>query len=263
MLIHLAKYKRECLGIAEPGVFRWRGQALVKDHILPTSNRDHNLLPSIRQQFGQLTDTAAKQIRLHQFFHHLNSSQALAINLFLPLLGSDSTKFSQLLRFDEALTIAGFEHVVDHDGTNVDFFAQESRGQTLSVEVKLTEKDFGKAKPDKRHIEKFHSVYRPSLEGIAILPVGSEQEAFFENYQFFRNAILAAQNNRVWFLIPRDNCSIVRRLKTCRALLSSEARPLVQPVFLEDFLNQVTSLFADNASLVSHYGELRQKYILS
>jgi hypothetical protein len=80
---HLAQYKVHALGMQEDGLFHHRGRGIPKAHILPIVHRDRNILESYRVRFWSSTYS---QVRLHRFFHHLNSSQALCINLFYPLI---------------------------------------------------------------------------------------------------------------------------------------------------------------------------------
>ena len=82
---HLAEYKANRLGVREAGVYRKTGRAY--QHLLPSNLRYLNLLESIRAEFREyLRHNPA--IRLHPDFHHLNSSQALAFNLFFPFLSA-------------------------------------------------------------------------------------------------------------------------------------------------------------------------------
>ncbi|HEX4051161.1 MAG TPA: hypothetical protein VHY19_09805 [Steroidobacteraceae bacterium] len=83
ILKHLAEYKRTSLGIEEDGCFFYKTGKKLCPHILPTKHEWLNLLPlfaiSIREYLKRRPD-----IRMHRYFHHLNSSQAFAFNLFLP-----------------------------------------------------------------------------------------------------------------------------------------------------------------------------------
>ena len=81
---HLANYKLAALNIKGDGIFRYRGKNIPKSHILPKSMYTFNILEEYRSQFFSST---YGNIKLHQFFHHLNSSQALCINLNLPHYG--------------------------------------------------------------------------------------------------------------------------------------------------------------------------------
>jgi len=74
-------YKRLHLGISEPGVFRYRGRDVPHDHILPLKDASQNLLKEakpILKKYGS-------KLKLHKYFHRLNSSQAFALNLFFSL----------------------------------------------------------------------------------------------------------------------------------------------------------------------------------
>ena len=94
---HLVEYKRRhLLDISEPGDFLYRGQLVRKDHILPTENASRNLLEEARPQAcAFFVDYPTKR---HQFFHHLNSSQAFAFNLFFPYFSGGPESSSALLR---------------------------------------------------------------------------------------------------------------------------------------------------------------------
>jgi hypothetical protein len=82
---HAADYKRTVLGVTEDGL--WKGKPYP--HILPYKLDRLNILPSIRDQFW--TQFPDMEIQLHRDFHHLNSSQAVAFNLFYPaMVGLDA-----------------------------------------------------------------------------------------------------------------------------------------------------------------------------
>src|SRR5438046_14767 len=79
LLVHLAAYKRDTLAVRENGAFFGREYP----HILPPIQQRLNILPRYRDHFYA---SPHSKIKFHQFFHHLNSSQALCINLFYPLI---------------------------------------------------------------------------------------------------------------------------------------------------------------------------------
>jgi hypothetical protein len=77
--VHLGKYAKQRLGIFDEGIYQGRPYP----HILPSKLRFLNLLESIRSEVqGHLRKSPS--IKLHKYFHHLNSSQALTFNLFFP-----------------------------------------------------------------------------------------------------------------------------------------------------------------------------------
>ena len=73
-----------------------------------------------------------------------------------------------------------FEYVPDpEEGTNVDVAWQNSDGIWAFCEVKLSEGEFGSAKPDQRHENKFREIYSPRLHGL----VDGRLLEFCANYQ--------------------------------------------------------------------------------
>jgi hypothetical protein len=79
---HLAEYKRVHLGVSEPGIFRYRGRQVLHHHILPSAQAVRNLLHDAEPSASAfLKENPRKR---HKDFHHLNSSQAFAFNLFFP-----------------------------------------------------------------------------------------------------------------------------------------------------------------------------------
>src|SRR4051812_16166331 len=71
------------MGIEEEGIFNHCGREHRKGHILPRGSERRNLLEPYGTSFFLSEHGATK---LHQYFHHLNSSQGLCFNLFFPLL---------------------------------------------------------------------------------------------------------------------------------------------------------------------------------
>lgn len=168
LIEHLIDYKHTVLGIREPGVFRYRGKLLKMDHILPRDQQWANLLEPARSLAVAYLE-ANKTLRLHRYFHHLNSSQAFAFNLFFPFFATGSSGSNALLRaFDQPSTLAWWEPeaVPDPDeATNLDARWQLADGTTVLCEVKLSEADFGKARADDKHRKKLQTIYSPRLTG--------------------------------------------------------------------------------------------------
>ena len=71
----------------------WRD--LPYDHILPVDQKEKNIIEAFRQDFW--TYYKGSDIKLHQYFHHLNSSQALCFNLFFPLFHYDKRLLTYVL----------------------------------------------------------------------------------------------------------------------------------------------------------------------
>lgn len=93
--VHLSDYKRNYLGISEPGVFLYRGRHILYRHILPAAYAWANLFPEAEPSARAfLTSNPRKR---HRYFHHLNSSQAFAFNLFFPFFSNDQETANVLL----------------------------------------------------------------------------------------------------------------------------------------------------------------------
>ena len=86
--------QNEHLGIDTPGEFNYRGKLVEREHILD-GDKWLNIPSGAREQVR--VHVEAKGIKLHRYFHHLNSSQAFALALFVPFFegGTDAS-------FDEA-----------------------------------------------------------------------------------------------------------------------------------------------------------------
>src|SRR5689334_8764908 len=78
LMSHMSEYARTALGAPASGSYR----AMTYAHILPIELRELNLIPAFRSEI--IEHIRSNGIKLHQYFHHLNSSQAFAFNLFFP-----------------------------------------------------------------------------------------------------------------------------------------------------------------------------------
>jgi hypothetical protein len=261
---HLAEYKANRLGVREAGVYRKTGRAY--QHLLPSNLRYLNLLESIRAEFREyLRHNPA--IRLHPDFHHLNSSQALAFNLFFPFLSAGG-EAARLMA--QALGLVGdiqewcFEFVPDaEEGTNVDVAWQNSDGRWVFCEVKLSEGEFGCAKPDQRHENKLREIYSPRLQGLIDERLLGFSE-FCRHYQLLRNISLLAihPDSHVVFLIPEQNDALGRPLQDVLGSLAGSVRPRVHVSYLEKVLASLKNHSTLNPELKLYTAQLEEKYIV-
>ena len=261
--VHLASYKARCLGKFDPGTFMYRGRELRYEHILPKEHGWLNLLAPYRSDIQQYL-AARPTITLHRFFHHLNSSQAFALNLFFPYFekGGDPQLLAAMGSAGQ-LSSWDPECIVDVDeGTNVDVTWQAS-GMRTYCEVKLSEQEFGSAKDDERHRGKLERIYRPGLAG-ACSPEWLEPEKFFKHYQLFRNVWLVAKEpgSNLVFLAPRANTKIWRQLTGFLGLLHEPLATRVRAVAIEDVIDSLAAANDLSPALRTYTELLREKYIL-
>jgi hypothetical protein len=148
---HLAEYKSGVLRVHESG--SWGKPPRPYPHILPPDRRELNIVASFREAFWR--SQRQRRWKLHKYFHHLSSSQALAFNILFPLYPYVPSGMAATRRIlglpEEAVCHVEFEAVLDAvEGTNIDALIETGEGTRTIVEVKLTERAFGGAREDER-----------------------------------------------------------------------------------------------------------------
>lgn len=266
MCEHLARYRKEVLGIEAAGFFRYRnGERKLVQHILPVAERDKNILERYRAAFWA---SDHRNISFHQFFHHLNSSQALCINLFYPLIAEGRLGlFSEFLGLEPEAPLAGtFEKSSDIEDavrkTSVDFHVCNARQNQVFVEVKYTAHGFGRAKADREHFEKFETTYRPLVEASPYLVKDCRNAAFFLNhYQILRDLVHIGDTARVVLLFPEANAVVAREAQhATEHLLTPAGRERTHVVHLEPLVGFLASRAGDS-SLATYMGVFHAKYL--
>ena len=274
LLEHLCLYKKHILQINEKGKFQHKGRELFFDHILPKENDGKwrggewsNIIEPYRDKIRLYM--MRNGIKTHRYFHHLNSSQAFAFNLFFPYF-SEPANSKILLRAlgQEESVLAdswGFEMVpVPEENTNVDVHWRSQSGIVTFCEVKLTEAEFGKAKNDERHKLKLKNIYRPVLLGKVDEKLLNEED-FFSYYQILRNVwhLAKVENSRLIFLLPRDNKKLWQTIEEVMPKIENCLSSRISICSVEDVINNILRDSNCPAELHSHAGKLREKYLLA
>ena len=257
----LATYKQDVLGVAEDGLWR-KGQAYP--HILPSDRKELNILPPYREEFWQ--KATADKIKLHTDFHHLNSSQAAAFNLFFPALVESATTqcalVNALVGKEGAIDQWTFEAIPDSDeGTNFDLFIQLQTGGKIYVEVKFTELSFGAANPDDAHRTKLEGLYRQRLTDLVTAGF-LEEASFFPNYQLLRNiSYCVPGRDSVIFVVPAGNTAVRNHADV---VLSGALKPGsdgVVVVTIEQIVTTLSSIDGQPQRWYDHYRMFQEKYL--
>lgn len=260
---HLSLYKTIRLGIDEPGLFAYRGQELAYEHILPKDQQWLNILGPHRADI-QTYVQERPHIKLHRAFHHLNSSQAFALNLFYPYFERGGTNaLLSAIGLQGDVSLWEPEYVADAtEGTSVDVMWQSSQGARTFCEVKLSEPEFGSALDNAAHRAKLERIYKPVLAGFCNAELLKPQ-CFFANYQLLRNTWLAAREpeSAVVFLLPRANNRIWRQLQGFIQTLSPALASRVHAVAIEDVLSSLASTVSLPDALVGYAELLQEKYV--
>lgn len=270
---HLAAYKKQVLGIKEDGIFIYRGDDKLKAHILPLKNRKDNIQPdNILPEYRKLFfDSEYAKIKFHRYFHHLNSSQAMCINLFFPLITEGSLNLmTEYLGINGGCDlVAKFEKESELEKatrrTNFDFHLQcsDSSCSDIFFEVKYTENGFGKAKADEEHKIKFQETYLPLVDKSKYLNEVCRKEKFFlDHYQLLRNLVHVDDTKYVVFLFPSANAKARKEVEEAyHQLLNELGRTMVKIVFLEELVTFLETK-SKNDSLSRYYTSFRRKYLL-
>lgn len=267
LIDHLCRYKETVLGIAERGIYRYRGRSILCRHILPTAERWCNILEPIRAAVRAYLDLHP-EIDLHPYFHHLNSSQAFALNLFFPYFEGTPDSARILLRaLGQEGTLENkqwkLEDVPDKDEeSNIDVtWMIASKTRTL-CEVKLTETSFGRAKHDERHLDKLRRLYEPRLRD-RVEPELLEPEQFFQNYQILRNVwhLAGADASNLIFLLPQASADSWRSVVAVLPRIRPALRKAISIVSVESV---IAALCADptDVFLQEYASGLAEKYLL-
>lgn len=263
---HLSRYKTGVLGIADDGI--WSRNGRPYSHILPAERKYENLLAPYREELCRYLEVHP-EISLHSDFHHLNSSQAMCLNLFFPLVVDQA---SRKILTDALGDVDGmapgeswcFEKVLDaKENTNFDFLFQTNAGATAFCEIKLSENGFGTAKNDDKHRDKLANIYCPRLTG-RVRPALLEEDGFFPRYQLCRNFSYLRESGDLLFVVyPSKNTVLTEQLKDFLEFVNEEHREPVKAVLLEDLVPRILALLPNDASrLKQHYRDFAEKYLL-
>jgi hypothetical protein len=257
---HLDRYRREFLGVPTAGVFHYRGRDVVRGHILPRDLRWLNIPEPFRRSIREHV-RSHRAIRLHRYFHHLNSSQAFALSLFLPFYTHAPKALAAALGASDVKSLRLEAVPLRKEGTNVDVCWRDRAGDVTYCEVKLSELEFGTTVADAPHLKKLNTTYGPVLRQ-HLAPAALEPTSFFAAYQVFRYLYLAARlkNARVVFLLPQSNETLITQLREALRTVRSDLRQRVDVRYVEDLLKRLASPDRDNG-LTWYAALLQAKYV--
>lgn len=244
---HLANYKINILNIEENGTW-WKNKKEYA-HILPEKEYNRNIIDgNFENDLRELLNTQDR----HLGFHHLNSSQALALNLFGPLIVSGRLDMIFKLLHIKVENIIGskFEYIANtNENTNFDFFIQ-GEPTKIFFEVKYTENKFGNAKDDDRHQNKYQKIYKENLS----CNVEITRKEFLGNYQLWRN-LLYSEAGIVVFVLPKFRIDLIEQVQSAKIRLRKAEN--VKILLIDDLVEKCIS----ENKLFEHYSEFNNKYL--
>jgi hypothetical protein len=233
-------------------------------------DRENNFLLQYNALFTQskFWKEGKDRIKPHIYMHHMNSSQAMCINFFYPLLVEKQLDiilaFLKIENEEVDYESACFEKLSKKDSTkkrrptNFDFYFKTMSGKEFYFEIKYTEYQFEKVKDDTDHREKFEEVYINHLASIR--NKYKSRTVFLENYQIMRNLIHIEENAYVIFLYPCEN----RKIKEGATKAENQ---FVDPRYASHFFNlhwdkifQFVKVRVNDKKLINQYEEFEEKY---
>jgi hypothetical protein len=267
---HLGRYRKNTLKVTEEGIYFHRGEGKSYEHILPKEKERLNIIEKYRAAF--FDSDYSQQIKLHQYFHHMNSSQAMCINFFYPLIREKS--------LDALINHLGFNGKIDYDPefisfekiseversvrrTNFDFYIKLNTGTILYFEIKYTESEFGKTSQDTEHSAKFYDNVETLLQNNpAIKEVYKSEAIFLDNYQVMRNLIHIDNTSYVVFIYPIDNKGIRLGAENARKrFIEDEWKDHLILLNWEDLIGQLKNILT-SPELVDYFDkDFTHKYL--
>ncbi len=263
----LSDYKANHFKHLKNGIWKYRGKEIPCAHILPKENLYDNLLPEYKCELQDYIES--KKVKLHQYFYHLNSSQAMCLNFFYPLIKeeklqlileflnihNDSVDYNSVCFEKESF----IERQKGYRPTSFDFYFKTHTNKEIHFEIKYTEQDYGKAKNDVDHIGKYDLVYQNYCS--VIESRYSNCNDFLNYYQLLRNVIHVSDNSYVVFLFPENNKKIKQQAEFAKSTL---VKPDFQKNILnctwESLLEFVDTINLDSPRLVKQMDDFKAKY---
>jgi hypothetical protein len=264
---------------------KWQNKGIDRPHILYNDCYRKNLIGKYGEDFWK--DEKLSKIKLHQYFHHLNSSQAMCINFFFPLIRErkldiilkelkldneevnyDSVKFEKESEIDDKKQICEKISELNQDQTiptSFDFYFETQSGIEFYFEIKYTESKFGGAKKDKdakSYAKKYKLKYEKIYKEVASGKIISNNEADFLNqYQIMRNLIHVSDNSYIVFVIPEENKRVYIQAIGAQKLVMEQYQNKVNVLTWENLYDIIEKQNFTN-SLKKHFDEFKKKYKL-
>lgn len=255
-----------------PGLWHKKGEP--RSHILgnPSTMEEKVELINTYSILPNIPPIDCKSIHLHQYAHHLNSSQIMCYNFFRPLIESFNGKMytpktSLLNLIKEEIdkdiisndTECNFEYIDNsNENTNFDFYIRSGKTE-IFCEIKYTEEKFSKKSSAKNPHVRFISVYKPMIElskDIFIDGTISEEDFNKKYYQLARNAIRATTSDKhVFFIYPQKHDGLKKQFKEFSDnCLTAEGKKRVKSLTWEKLVQDAESLNLD-------YKHFKERYL--
>jgi hypothetical protein len=262
----LAAYKNTHLTGIPDDSSTVNGEDETYAHVLPEESYRANILPTIRDDFWIWFEQQQPKLKLHQLFHHLDSSQAMAFNLLFPFIRSgkaDRRLLKVLGVVGAAEYSAGFDKMLHgQENTTVDFYLEADTGRRIFFGVKLAEGEFGRCAGDDEHQEKLREEYAVHLRE-HVDAKWLERSTFRANYQVLRTLSYLGRypDSGAVFIFPKANEQLMEVAASIKQIVSKSLAPRVAILYLEYLVERILEAVAGDEPLRRHYLAFREKYI--
>ena len=254
MIKHLIDYKENVLNDHSQGMHKSTPNPYILDtqekNLIKGKGYDEDLQDWMNSLGGELRDD----------FAYMTSSQAFAVNFFTPLISENQLSLLCDSFKESVFHELEFEKVLDSDEkTQFDFYASDKeKSNSFSVEVKYSEREFGSAIEDTKHLDKFYSIYKGHM--IELTCVDEKDWQFFEYYQVWRNLLYTIVNKgqHICFLFPAFRKDLKEILDTIIIKCKEEYRPYFHVIIADDVVNKIIT---DNSNMKPYYESFKQKYL--
>ncbi len=264
---NLIRYKKEKLKITKDGKYNYQGKIVLKPQILPKGLENKNFIQDITT--NKLLEKDG--IKLHRYYYHLNSSQAMCINFFEKIRHNQDV-FRRLIKDTLNIDLEGeiksrFEYEDENnkeEGTNFDFFVECGKTK-IYWEIKYTEGEFATTKANKKthtgesHLAKYNRVYKDLFKTTKYLKDLTMDE-FFNNYQIYRNISYVKDDNQYSiFLYPKADEKLNKQIED--VIEKHKCQSNVYAIDWKYIYEKLFNIIKDNEEYKKYYLEFKDKYL--
>lgn len=213
----------------------------------------------------------SEKIHLHQYAHHVNSSQIMCYNFFRPLMDDWNTPKKKLLQIISGVigqkldysreAFCQFEYVEKNkkENTNFDFYVTIGDIEVF-LEIKYTEYVFSKkssaSNPHQQWVNVYEDMIQTAVEG-GIINKGSLNENDFNTYyyQLARNSIRAKKEKKyVLFVCPAKHPNLEGQFdEFANKCLTECGKKYVKFITWEELVDKAAEYGADKNAFTNRY----------
>lgn len=256
---HLEKYKKDKLGIYEKG--KWGVKEDGYGHVLPLELGNTNYMDDSIIEYVE-----SNNIKKHSNWYHLNSSQTMCINFFVPLISKNLLgNFIQMITGEEVENCScEFEKVLEKGSSNFDFYVKSDNAEYF-FEIKYTESCIAKKSSCQDENLTYKKLYEGLVKSNTVFNGKVSQNEFMNNhFQAYRNMVMGnkKKNSYCIFITMKSNDytknEIDRSLKDLGLNFDKAKDNNIIILWWEDLIDKTKTL---SDELENYYKTFESKYI--